>query len=146
MTDSYIKGHVVVGGELSGHDLDITDTTVEGYINASFSSGTFTFDGLHLLGELWFRQARAQILRSYISTSSSAPALSLGAVAFDIQLEQTFVQGALAVAVDAGSRLQSSSSVLAGPISASPTAVLTCADTYGADYELLSASCQPQSP
>jgi uncharacterized protein YaaW (UPF0174 family) len=77
---------------------------------------------------------------------SNSAALSLGEGAGDIQLEQTFVQGALAVAVDAASRLQSSSSVLAGPISASATAVLTCADTYGANYELLNAACLPQAP
>jgi hypothetical protein len=146
ITGSYIKGVVGAGGQMSGHDVDITDTTVEGVVIADHGSGTFTFDGLHLLGELRLGTARVQILRSHISSLSNAAALSLGAGAFDVQLEQTFVQGALAVAVAAGSKLQSSSSVLAGPISASPTAVLSCADTYGADYELLTALCQPQPP
>ena len=35
ITGSYIKGRVGVGGERSGHDLDITDTTVEGVVSAS---------------------------------------------------------------------------------------------------------------
>ena len=88
-------------------------------------------------------------MRSYISSASTAAALFLRrdtGYASNIQLEHTFVQGALALAADDGSRLESSSSVLAGPISASATAVLTCTDTYGADYELLNAACQPQAP
>ena len=64
----------------------------------------------------------------------------------DVELEQTFVQGALALAADARSQLEASSSVLAGPVSGSAGAVLSCTDTFGADYELLSTSCQPQVP
>ena len=43
-------------------------------------------------------------------------------------------------------RVKVSSSVLAGPITRGPEAVLICTDTYGADYELLNATCQPQVP
>ena len=145
ITDSYIKGVVGVGGELSGHNLVITDTTIEGVVNANHSFGDFTFDGLQLLGELNLGAAKVHVLRSYISSLSNVAALSLGAGTI-LQLEQTSIEGALAVTVAASSNLQSSSNVLAGPISASPTAVLSCADTYGADYELLTPSCQPQPP
>ena len=89
---------------------------------------------------------RASVRGSYlIDSASTAPALSLRGSA-NVQLEQTFVQGAQALAVEANSRLAASSSVLAGPVSGSAGAVLSCTDTYGADYELLSASCQPQVP
>ena len=86
----------------------------------------------------------ANVVRSYISSASTAAALSLRSGS--VELEQTFVQGALAVAADARSRLQATSSVLAGAVSGSGGAVISCTDTYGADYELLDASCQPQVP
>ena len=89
-------------------------------------------------------------VRSYIDNSAStAPALFIRSS--NVQLDQTFVQGTQAVVVDRelGSRqgqLEASSSVLAGAVSGSAGAVLSCADTYGADYELLNATCQPQTP
>jgi hypothetical protein len=143
ITDSHIKGSVGVSG-LAAHVLDIIDTIIEGSVHADHSSG-LTFDGLQLLGELRLEEAAAEIRRSYISSASTAAALSLGR-AVSVELEQTFVQGAVAVAVEAASELQSSSSVLSGPISASTAAVISCTETYGADYELLSAVCQPQVP
>ncbi len=81
--------------------------------------------------------ARASVRGSYIiNSASTAPALSLRGGA-NVELEQTFVQGAQALAVEANSRLEASSSVLAGPVSGAAGAVLSCTDTYGADYELL---------
>jgi hypothetical protein len=144
ISGSHIKGGVDMVG-LAGHGLDITDTTVEGFIYADHSIGTFTFDGLQLLGELRLGAASAEIRRSYINSASTAAALFLGEEA-NVQLEQTFVQGAQALAVEANSRLSASSSVLAGPVSGAAGAVISCTDTYGADYELLTPSCQPQQP
>lgn len=140
---SRIKGEICGCGGI-GRTIEITDTTVEGGISADHSVDPFIFDGLQLHGELQLDVARAHIRRSYIKSPRTAAALFLQEAA--VTLETTFVQGALALAADASSRLESSSSVVAGPISAAGTAVLSCTDTYGADYELLSASCQPQVP
>jgi len=138
-----------VTGNVSCPRLTITDTDVEGGVSAYSSLPRYLlvrFDGLRVHGEVTLRGSSGggTIARSYISSSGTAAALSLGDT--NVQLEQTFVQGAQAVAVGERSGLQSSSSVLAGPISASATAVLSCTDTYGADYELLNATCLPQAP
>jgi hypothetical protein len=141
IADSSIKGSV--GAKYS---LGITNTSVDGGIGVS--QGGATVDGLTLHGRFSVGEPAfggfATVVRSYISTESAAAAFSL--TYGSVQLEQTFVQGALAVAVDARSRLQATSSVLAGPVSGSAGAVISCTDTYGADYELLNASCQPQVP
>jgi hypothetical protein len=143
ITSSSIKGHVSASG-MAAHTLEITDTSVEGGIG--FDHGGATIDGLTLQGEIGIGTAgRARILRSYINSQSTAAALSVLQDA-DVQLEQTFLQGALALAADARSELGATLSVLAGPVSGSAGAVLSCTDTFGADYELLSASCQPQVP
>ena len=138
-----------VTGRVSCAHLTITDTDVEGSVYAySELPGYLSvdFDGLRVHGEVTLRGYRGQgtILRSHISSPGTAAALSLRYT--NVQLKQTFVQGALALAAVEDSGFQSSSSVLAGPVSADVDAVLSCAETYGADYELLTASCQPQAP
>jgi hypothetical protein len=144
ITDSSIKGGVEVAWRAT-----ITDTSMEG--GFVVRHGTATFDGFRLQGELVVSGAYANVLHSYIDASGTGAALSLqrdsGFSGDDshVQLKQTFVQGAQALAVEAGSRLESSSSVLAGAVSADVSAVLSCTDTFGADYELLSVSCQPQT-
>jgi hypothetical protein len=141
ITDSSIKGSV--GAK---YNLSITNTSVDGGIGVS--QGGATVDGLTLHGRFSVGEPAfgggATVVRSYISSASAAAALSL--TNGSVQLEQTFVQGALAVAADARSRLQATSSVLAGPVSGTAGAVISCTDTYGAGYEFLSASCQPQVP
>jgi hypothetical protein len=139
VTDSTIVGH------LGGPVIRVTNTTVEGSVSAQRSA---TFDRLTVQGEVAFfgspGDASATISNSHIYSSSTAPALRLRNA--NVTLQQTFVQGAQAVMVGERDTLQSSSSVLVGPVSADNAAVLTCTDTYGADYELLNASCQPQLP
>jgi len=139
VADSTIVGH------LGGLIIDVINTTVEGGVSASRSA---TFDRLTVHGEVDLSgdlgSANATIRNSHIYSSSTAPALRLRNA--NVTLRQTFVQGAQAVIVGERDRLQSSSSVLAGPVSADNAAVLTCTDTYGADYELLSPSCRPQAP
>jgi hypothetical protein len=139
VTDSTIVGH------LGGLSIRATNTTVEGSVSAARSA---TFDRLTVHGEVTFfgspGSAGATISNSHIYSSSTAPALLLRRA--NVILRQTFVQGAQAVIVGERDTLQSSSSVLVGPVSADNAAVLTCTDTYGADYEVLTASCQPQPP
>jgi hypothetical protein len=144
VSDSSIKGNVdffpdsPVGGPSS---ISMSNTSIEGNLSSGSSA---TFDGLRILGQFVLHRTRASVHGSYlIDPASIAPVLSLRGGA-NVELEQTFVQGAQALAVEADSRLAAASSVLAGPISASGTAVLSCTDTYGADYELLTALCQPQ--
>jgi hypothetical protein len=140
ITDSSIKGSVGARG------LAITNTNVEGKVNASASG---IIDGLTVHGQLEL-DSSTRVVRSYIDNSTStSPALFIRSS--NVQLDQTFVQGTQAVVVDRelGSRqgqLEASSSVLAGPVSGSAGSVLSCSDTYGVDYELLSATCQPQAP
>ena len=139
VADSTIMGH------LGGPIIRVTNTTVEGSVSAQRSA---TFDRLTVHGEVAFfgspGRAGATISNSHIYSSSTAPALRLRYAG--VTLRQTFVQGAQAVIVGERDTLQSSSSVLVGPVSADVGAVLSCTDTYGADYELLTASCQPQPP
>jgi len=146
ITDSSIKGDVN-NRSFGAHSLTITNSSVDGGI--AFGFGGVTVDGLTLHGTFTLTGAYGTVARSHISSAGIGAALFLHEdtrYESSIQLEHTFVQGALAVAADGESRLQSSSSVLAGPISASATAVLTCTDTYGGDYELLNAACLPQAP
>jgi hypothetical protein len=141
ITSSSIEGHVSASG-MAAHNLEIIDTSVEGGIE--FDHGGAMIDGLRIQGQFLLAGARASVRGSYIiNSASTAPALYLRSST--VQLQQTFVQGAQALAADQG-RLETSSSVLAGPVSTSGGAVISCTDTYGADYELLSASCQPQVP
>ena len=152
ITGSHIKGLLRVGGK-SSQPFEIHDTTVEGHVSLEQVLGTF--DRLQLLGNLFIGPGGRVILgRSYISSPYAGAAISVDRC-YDVddcstaELEQTFAGGAQAIEAGGGSRLQSSSSVLAGrvsPASPSATTVLSCTDTYGADYELLTASCQPQAP
>ena len=144
ITDSSIKGRVGVGNQPTNQAsrLEMTNTNVEGGVG--FSSGFATFDRVRIHGGLGISNAQASILGSHIvNSTTTTPALLVSAI---VQLEQTFVQGAQALAVEANHRLEASSSVLAGPVSGPAGAVLSCTDTFGADYELLDASCQPQTP
>jgi hypothetical protein len=149
ITDSSIKGNVGVRS-VGGHSLSITNSSVDGSIAFGFGAAPAIFDGLTLHGQLLLDLVQATIVRSYISSASTAAALSLDGAR--IQLEQTFVQGAQALAAGISlsgrseSRVDASSSVLAGAVSGSAGSVFSCTDTYGADYELLNASCQPQGP
>jgi hypothetical protein len=144
ITGSSIKGNVGAAGR--GTVDEISNTTVEGNVDAG---GAGIIDGLTVHGRLRLQRGSPRVLRSYIIDSTgTAPALSIESA--NVQLEQTFVQGTQAVVVtEFGSRqgqLEAFSSVLAGPVSGSGGSVLSCTDTYGADYELLTASCQPQVP
>jgi hypothetical protein len=142
ITGSHIKGRVTVDGPR----LEISDSAMEGRIGVVYGGGTF--DGLQLLGEISLGPAGVSVTieRSYISSPSTAiPAITLercdsGTYCQTAQLEQTFVSGAQAIEAHGGSLLQSSSSVLAGRV----IGRASCTDTYGADYELLNALCQPQ--
>ena len=149
---SSIKGNVdltKIGS--GGMEIRLTDTNVEGRLVAERSANT-EFDGLTVHGEFVLEGVTSSVLRSYIvNSTTTAPALSLGSAR--VQLEQTFVQGTQALAAGVGgglssgeSRLEASSSVLVGAVSTSAGSVLSCTDTYGADYELLNATCQPQVP
>lgn len=145
MTDATIKGGVSTNAFTSGADLLMTNTIVEGTLTAGHNQ--VNFDGLRVLGEFVLDHAQASVLRSYIASTGTTAALSLRSS--NVRLEQSFVQGAL-VAQNPGpgssqSSMQSSSSVLAGTVEGAASAVLNCSDTFGADYELLSASCQPQA-
>ena len=148
---SSIRGDVTIGQPITfSADVSITNTNVEGKLAARHRR--FTFDGLSVRGEVVIEGGTASVLRSYIvNSTTTAPALSLGSAS--VQLEQTFVQGTQALAAGVGgglssgeSRLEASSSVLVGAVSTSAGSVLSCTDTYGADYELLNATCQPQVP
>ncbi len=142
ITDSSIKGVGLGGG---GYSARVTNTSVGGLSARRIGA---TFDGLTVLGNLGLAEGGYKVLRSYIINSANAPALSLAEDA-GVQLQQTFVEGAQAVATPPGvgnRRLEASSSVLAGPVSPAAGATLSCTNTFGADYELLSASCQPQVP
>jgi hypothetical protein len=142
ITDSTIQGNVTPHS--SSRSVSITDTTVEGNLSDAHSS---IFDGLTVQGTV-ILGGPTTVRRSYINSTSTAPALSLRDLGAgdvpNVLLEQTFVQGAQAIAAATG-KLSVSSSVLAGGVSG-PVGALTCTDTYGADYELLSATCQPQAP
>jgi hypothetical protein len=84
---------------------------------------------------------QASVRRSYIHSESTGPALSVtGSIDVNSELTNTYVEGTQAL-VAAG--LEAVSSVLAGAVSG---VTLRCIDTYGADHELLNASCQPQVP
>ena len=149
ITDSSIKGHVGVGHETTNlpSNLEMTNTNVEGRVGVS--GGGATLDRVRI-GGLGLTNVRANVLGSYIiDSTSTTPALQV--ISAIVQLQQTFVQGTQALAADRrfGSnepRLDAVSSVLAGLVSRSAGAVLSCTDTYDADYEVLSASCQPQVP
>ena len=150
ITSSSVTGRVVCA------HLTITDTDVEGFVGAGSNLPgylSFNFDGLRVHGEVGILGSGSggTIVRSHIDSPGTAAALSIRGTGgslhpTNVRLEHTFVQGAQALAAVEDSRLQSSSSVLAGPVSADADAVLSCTDTYGADYEFLSASCRPQSP
>jgi hypothetical protein len=144
ITDSSIQGDVNANARPTGlDDILITNTNVRGNFAAGYATNGL-FDRLTVHGQLSLVGARASVRGSYIiNSASTAPALYL--LSSTVQLQQTFVQGAQALAADQG-RLEASSSVLAGPVSESGGAGLSCTDTYGADYELLTASCQPQPP
>ena len=129
----------------------ITNTNVEGNL-VSQRSVSGTFDGLTIHGEF----VLDTMTPVFCALTSSTPQLlrpPSPSAQHRVQLEQTFVQGTQALVAGIGSQtssaesqLEASSSVLAGPVSRSAGSVLSCTDTYGADYELLSASCQPQVP
>jgi hypothetical protein len=153
--DSSIKGNVDIGNSMTfSAEVSITNTSVEGRLLAGWRR--LTFDGLTVHGEFVLEGVGptepVRILRSYIiNSATTAPALHLRAA--DVQLEQTFVQGTPALlAADMGppanraSQLDTSSSVFVGAVSGSAGSVLSCTNTYGADYELLNAACQPQTP
>jgi hypothetical protein len=152
ITDSSIKGGVVVGHEHSSPfpaRLEMTNTNVEGSVGIAGSRGTF--DGVRVNGRLVLTNAVASVLGSYI-IDSTGTAATVNVLSSTARLQQTFVGGTQAVVLGSAQgfssegRLEASSSVLAGPVSGSAGSVLSCTDTYGADYELLSASCQPQVP
>ena len=136
-TGSHIKGRVTVDGPR----LDFSDTAVEGSISIVYGGGTF--DRLQLLGDIYLGGGDVHITlrRSYISSLINFDPCT-GAGCITAQLEQTFVGGAQEIETRAGSMLQASSSVLAGGVNGRAS----CTDTYGADYELLSALCQPHPP
>jgi hypothetical protein len=143
--DSSITGNATIGVNTGPRLIMVSNTKVEG--NLSVGKGNLSstaFDRLTVHGRFLFTEITTTLRRSYIVSSATAqPALSLGERAF-VELDQTFVQGA----VDSASPpfrpvgLNASSSVLAGPVSVPAS----CTDTYGADYELLDASCQPPQP
>jgi hypothetical protein len=149
ITGSSIKGHVGASSNPGGpSSVAITNTNVEGNVGAS---STTIIDGLTVHGQLALQRSSARVLRSHIDNSASTePALFIQSS--NVQLDRTFVQGTQAVVAGIGppsiseGRLEASSSVLAGPVSGSAGSVLSCTETYGADYELLSATCQPQAP
>jgi hypothetical protein len=127
---------------------EIIGTYVQG--NVTINTGghnSALVDGLTVHGTLLLSAGPYTIVRSYVQSATTAPALFLRNVQDgETHVEQTFVQGALAVAADRASHFQVSSSVLAGPISVAPDSRASCTETYGADYELLDPSCQPQVP
>jgi hypothetical protein len=126
---------------------EIIDTYVQGNVTINTGGHNSAFvDGLTVHGTLMLRDRPHTVVRSYVQSATTAPALFL--FGGEAHLEQTFVQGALAVAADPdrGGRIDAASSVLAGPVSVAPVLRASCTDTFGADYELLSATCQPQVP
>jgi hypothetical protein len=154
VTASNDFSRVVVTGSSIGGDVNhtspstsitYTNTTIDGNLAASYTA--VTMDGVSLYGELTLVEVHnARITRSHIvNLKTLAPAISLVRNA-GVRLEQTFVRGTLAVAiVEPGvGGIHAVSSVLAGPVT--PSGTSSCTDTYGADYELLTASCQPQAP
>ena len=151
ITGSSIKGNVNPDAPLTGADsILITDTNMEGNLSAG-AFGKGTFDELRLNGELVLDTTTASVSRSYIiNFATTAPAISLRSAR--VQLQHTFVQATQALVAERSqissseSQLDVASSVLAGAVSRSAGAVLSCTDTYGADYELLTPSCQPQPP
>jgi hypothetical protein len=152
ITDSSIEGPVDVGHEHSSPfpaRLEMINTNVEGSVGIAGSRGTF--DGVRVNGTLGLTNAVASVLGSYI-IDSSVTAATLNVLSSTVHLQQTFVEGTQAVVLGSAQgfssegRLEASSSVLAGPVSGSAGSVVSCTDTYGADYELLSPSCQPQAP
>jgi hypothetical protein len=153
VTDSSIEGDMRLTNLPNNAygEFRFTSTHVKGGAGAGVATAK-VFDGVTVHGRLSFPggEQDAQVLRSYIiNTEEPGPALSIGLS--NGKVVQTFVQGALvAGSGPAGTghpgHIEVSSSVLAGPVSAFDGASFSCTETYGADYELLSASCQPQEP
>jgi hypothetical protein len=143
ITGTSIKGNVNANAAFSGADfVAITETHVEGNVAAGWDIGPIIFDTVSVHGHVLFEESEPSVRGSYIvSSDPTEPALALREAG--VQLEQSFVQGAVEF-VDSNSRggLTATSSVLAGPV----LVPATCSDTYGADYELLDAECQPQGP
>ncbi len=115
ISDSSITG--IVNTYTSGNgaaSVLITDTNVEGNVVWGHASNT-TFDGLTVHGELVLYGGLARVLRSYIvNSASTAAALSLRETA-NVELEQTFVEGALALAAEAQSPAPSLLKCVGGP-------------------------------
>jgi hypothetical protein len=150
ITDSSIKGNVDTVG--TGVSAVVTDTNVEGRVA---TSGRSSFDGLSLYsvqpptlltpGELVLRPGNVYpitIQRSYTSSEW----IAVWAHRRSIQIELSFLEAPWALEFISGGSLDISSSVLAGGLTPDIRPVPRCTDTYGADYELLTASCQPQPP
>jgi hypothetical protein len=151
-TDSSIKGDVDINAHYSNtkgsDEIKITNTNVDGDVEAG-GTVNIGFDGLSLHGNLWLQDAGYpyfRILRSYIRSTNTVALSTEGSTS--VQLEQAFVQGGSgSPTVDiSGGSFEALSSVLAGPVVHWLSPVPSCADTYGADYELLDASCQPKAP
>jgi hypothetical protein len=145
---SSIKGDLTIHPATNG--VTIADTTLEGNLSGG---GVFytNVDEVTVHGATRLSATLLSIGRSFFVSTSTAPALELHGNALYgppiILINQTFVQGMQAIAVTPNTpvgRFEISSSVLAGSVS--PVAWLRCTDTHGADYELLSDSCQPQTP
>ena len=150
ITGSSIKGNVDVSRALSASGVDqthIADTRVDGSLEAGGTNNA-DFDGLTVHGGFELQGLRSvfnryKVRHSYLYSTTSTP-LRIATSAID--LEQSFVQGGeQRGAVFIRGSFHALSSVLAGRVG-SESADLQCTDTYGADYELLTALCQRQSP
>ena len=150
ITGSSIKGNVDVSRALSAFGVDqthIADTRVDGSLTAGGTNNA-DFDGLTVHGGFELQGLRSvfnryKVRHSYLYSTTSTP-LRIATSAID--LEQSFVQGGeQRGAVFIRGSFHALLSVLAGRVY-SESADLQCTDTYGADYELLTALCQPQPP
>jgi hypothetical protein len=146
ITGSSIKGDFSDYGNrvTAQNQVLFSDTYLEGAAHLRTLDAVLDTIGMH--GLLVISGQKGSVRRSYIYSEHPFGAIRVDANV--VQMEQAFVQGApLAVGVESRHRFEASSSAFVGAVTGrDSTAVLSCTDTYGADYELLSASCQPQVP
>jgi hypothetical protein len=145
ITGSSIKGNFSDYGNrvITQNQVLFSDTYLEGDVHLRTLDAVLDTVGIH--GLLLIAGQKGSVRSSYIYSEHAAGAMLIEANV--VRMEQTFVQGApFAVGVTLLRRFEAFSSVLVGTVAGHPTAVLSCTDTYGADYDLLDAACQPPQP
>jgi hypothetical protein len=152
ITGSSVKGNVDVSRALNAlgvAQIHIADTRVDGSLIAGGTTDA-DFDRLSVHGGFQLQDWRGlkpwNVRHSYLYSTSS-PALRLANA--NVDLETSFVQGGTQWAtvhfVSGG--FHALSSVLAGYVYREAIAPNPrCTDTYGADYELLTALCERLPP